>query len=147
MQAIKDYFSEIFATCKVHTENFGISIRVILILMSLLVTFLVLRKIRKKQLSIDDSLYWILSSFFLLILSIFPQIAFFFAAILGIHDPTNFVFILVILIVCLKLFSISIELSIQKQRLNTLVQKLALANKEIESNTKKIEQKKMDHIS
>ena len=115
--------------------------------MSLLVTFLVLRKIRKKQLSIDDSLYWILSSFFLLILSIFPQIAFFFAAILGIHDPTNFVFILVILIVCLKLFSISIELSIQKQRLNTLVQKLALANKEIESNTKKIEQKKMDHIS
>ena len=146
MQAVKDFFARVFATVAPHSQNFGLAIRIVLIVMSLLAGIMVLRKIRKKKLSIDDSLFWIILSICLLILSIFPQIAFFFAAVLGIHDPTNFVFIVIFLVVLGKLFSLAIEMSIQKQRLNMLVQKLALANEEIEANKKKIEQNEKERV-
>ncbi len=106
-----------------------LALRVVLIVVSVLVVFFVLRKIRKAQLKIDDSIYWIFFSLFLLVLSIFPQIATWAARQLGILSPANFVFLFMIFMVMVKLFYVSIDLSIQKYRLNYLVQKLALKQK------------------
>ena len=104
----------------------SVTLRIALIIVSVFVTFFVLRKIRKAQLNIDDSIYWILSAFFLLILSIFPQIAIWASDLLGILSPANFVFLFMIFVVMVKMFLLSIDLSVQKHRLNHLVQKLAL---------------------
>ena len=119
----------------------GIGFRIILIAVSLLAFVFVLKKIRKKQLHIDDALFWIISSFSLLLLSIFPQIAYFCTALLGMESPTNFVLLVVIFVILIKLFSLAIDLSVQKQRLNSLVQNLALANEEIRENKKKLKEK------
>ena len=43
----------------------SLALRVVLIAVSVLVTVFVLFKIRKAQLNIDDSLYWIFFAFFL----------------------------------------------------------------------------------
>lgn len=122
----------------------GLGFRIILILVSLIAFAFVLKKIRKKQLHIDDALFWIISSFSLLVLSIFPQIAYFCTALLGMQSPTNFVFLVVIFVILIKLFSLAIDLSVQKQRLNSLVQNLALANEEIRENKKKLEDKEKE---
>ena len=107
-------------------------LRVLLILCSVGVFFFVFKKIRKAQLNIDDSIYWILFAVFLLILSIFPQIAIWTADLLEIESPANFVFLCVLFVVIIKLFQVSIELSVHKHRLNHLVQKLALLNRQQE---------------
>lgn len=122
----------------------GIGFRIILILVSLIAFVFVLKKIRKKQLHIDDALFWIISSCSLLLLSIFPQIAYFCTALLGMENPTNFVFLVVIFVILMKLFSLAIDLSVQKQRLNSLVQNLALANEEIRENKKKLSEKEAE---
>lgn len=104
----------------------SIALRIALIAVSALVTFFVLKKIRRAQLNIDDAIYWIVFAFLLLLLSIFPQLAIWASDLLDILSPANFVFLFMIFVVLIKLFHLSIDLSVQKHRLNRLVQKLAL---------------------
>lgn len=104
----------------------SIVLRISLIVVSFLVVIFVLRKIRKTQLHIDDAIYWIVSAFLLLVISIFPQIAIFASSLMGIESPANFVFLFMIFVILIKLFNLAIDISIQKDRLNRLVQKLAL---------------------
>ncbi len=111
-------------------SGMSVALRIVLIIVSLVVVLFVLRKIRKAQLNIDDSIYWILFSAFLLLLSLFPQIAIYAAKLLGIDSPANFVFLVMVFTVLMKLFYVSIDLSVQKHRLNHLVQNLALLNHE-----------------
>ena len=110
----------------------SIVLRVLLIAVSVAVFFFVFKKIRKAQLNIDDSIYWILFAILLLVLSIFPQIAVWTSEQLGVESPANFVFLCMIFLVLVKLFQVSIDLSVQKHRLNHLVQKLALLNRQQE---------------
>ena len=138
INVVKNYLAGVLTEAASH--EIPLVLRILLVIVSFVSVGLVLRKIRKKQLHIDDALYWIVSSAILLILSIFPQIVIFVACLLQIA-PTTFVFLVVILVVLFKIFALAIELSVQKQRLNTLVQKLALANKEIDNNKKMIAEK------
>lgn len=103
-----------------------LTLRIVLIVSSFLVLLFVLKKIRRTQLYIDDAIYWIVFSALLLVISIFPEIAIWAARVLGIQSPANFVFLFMIFMVFIKLFNLAIELSVQKHRLNRLVQNLAL---------------------
>lgn len=105
-------------------------LRIALIIVSFLLLVFVLKKIRRTQLYIDDAIYWIVFAFLLFVISIFPQIAIFAADLLGIQSPANFVFLFMIFVVLIKLFNLAIDLSVQKHRLNRLVQKLALMEKD-----------------
>lgn len=105
-----------------------VALRILLIVASVLVSFYALRKIRKSQLNIDDAFYWIIVSAILLIMSIFPSVAIYLSALIGIESPANFVFLVMIFLAFVKIFDLAIELSIQKYRINKLIQKIALAD-------------------
>ncbi len=105
-----------------------LALRIILIVASVLVSFYALRKIRKAQLNIDDAFYWIVVSVILLVMSIFPIVPTYLSSLIGIESPANFVFLVMVSLAFVKLFDLSIELSIQKYRLNKLIQKIALNN-------------------
>lgn len=109
----------------------NLTLRIFLIAASLLSVVYTLRKIRKAQMNIDDSLYWIVMSALLLVMSIFPQTVEWAARLFGFVGVVNFVFFFMIFAVIVKLFQIAIDLSIVKHRLNSLVQKIALFNKDI----------------
>ncbi len=110
--------------------------RGLLILVSFFVVVFVLKKIRKTQLHIDDAIYWIVFAVLLLVLSIFPDIAIWVSELLDIESPANFVFLFIIFVILIKLFHLAIDLSVQKQRLNRLVQKLALNEKDARDEKK-----------
>ena len=71
-------------------------LRIVLIVVAILSFVFVLRKIRKAQVRIEDILFWLVVSLGVLILGIFPKIAYWFSNILGIMSPTNFVFLVFI---------------------------------------------------
>ncbi len=104
-------------------------LRAVLFVASLLLILYTVRKIRKAQLDIDDSIFWIAFPALLLLLSVFPQLAFYAAQLLNIESPANFIFALVIALMLGKLFLVSVEVSVQKRRLSRLVQAHALAEK------------------
>ena len=112
----------------------SLTLQIILIVISVIVSLYALRKIKKSQLDIDDAFYWIVFSILLLVMSIFPKIPSILSRLIGIESPSNFVFLFMIFVIVVKLFANSIELSVQKHRLNNLIQKLALINYEAEKN-------------
>ena len=124
------------------------TLRIVLIVISIFVVIYTITRIRKSKLNIDDSVFWIAFSVLLLVLSIFPQIAEFFTHLLGIASSVNFVFLLVIFLILIKLFKLAIDLSVTKHRLNHLIQRIAILNHDVDENTNtrlsKIEENKAD---
>ena len=114
----------------------SIVLRIALIVVCVIACVYVLRKIRRAQMEIDDAIYWILVSIVLVIVSIFTQIPDFFSDLLGIQSPSNFVFLSLIFVVIVKLFSLSLEVSALKQKLKSTIQNVAIREKELEELAK-----------
>lgn len=71
-------------------------IRVCLVLGSLITATYILRRVRLAKVQIEDTIFWLLFSGILLILAIFPGIAYWAAYLLGFQSPINFVYIVII---------------------------------------------------
>ena len=107
------------------------SLRILLILVSFCTAYWMIRKIRKMQVRIEDTIFWIIFSPSLFLLSIFPSIAEWASRVIGIQSASNFVFLFVIFILLLKAFLLSIKISQLENRINVLVQNLALKENEL----------------
>lgn len=118
-----------------------VTLRIVLIVASALLVLYTLLKIRKAQLDIDDTVFWLILPLILLIISIFPRIAFAISDLLGFVSPSNFILVLVAALLLFKLFLLSVELSVQKRRLNRLVQAHAISEEEIERKRAKDEER------
>lgn len=114
----------------------SLTLRISLIVVCVLACLYVLRRIRRAQMEIEDAIYWIFASTALVIISIFPQIPDFLSHLLGIQSPSNFVFLAVIFVVIVKLFSLSLEVSFLKQKLKSTIQNVAIREKELEDAEK-----------
>lgn len=66
----------------------------------------------------------------LVIISLFPWLVSLFTRLLGMQLPVNFVFMVFIFILLVKLFMMTIELSTLENKVKDLTQELALAEKE-----------------
>lgn len=113
--------------------------RCVLILASLLTMFFMMRRIRQSKVQIEDSIFWILFSFGLLVISIFPGIAEWMARLLGIATVVNFVFLFVIFILLVKLFLMTVRISQMDTKIRELTQRIALDENKREQEEKKPE--------
>lgn len=104
----------------------ALKLRIVLILFSLLILIYVLYKIRKSKLNIADSIYWVVFAGILLVLSLFPQIPYFFSRILGLETPFSFLLLFFIGMISLKQFWITIRISQWQQKTNQMAQKIAM---------------------
>lgn len=111
-------------------------IRVCLVLGSLITATYILRRVRLAKVQIEDTIFWLLFSGILLILAIFPGIAYWAAYLLGFQSPINFVYIVIIFLLLAKQF-MSIRLSQLDSKVRILTQRVAL-------NEEKIEHEKLD---
>ena len=101
-------------------------LRVILIIIAFLSCVFVIRKIRKAQMRIEDTLFWIIISLGTLVLGLFPQIGFFFANLVGIESPVNFVFLVFIFILLFKVFILTMQVSQLQEKIKNLTQNVAI---------------------
>lgn len=104
----------------------------ILIIASALFFLYVTTQIRKAKVKIDFTFFWIIFGLLLLIISIFPEIVNIGAKLVGISTPVTFVIVLIIFLLMYKVFSLSIHISIMQEKMEKLVQELALKEKEEE---------------
>lgn len=102
-----------------------VQLRLALLVICAAALIYVVLKIRSSKLNISDSVFWIVTAAILLLLAIFPGIAGFFASLIGIRTPLNFILIIIIGILLLKVFLMSAQLSHQNDKINTLAQHIA----------------------
>ena len=105
-------------------------IRICLILGSLITAGYILRRVRLAKVQIEDTIFWLLFSAALLILAIFPGIAYWAANLLGFMSPINFLLLA-------KQFFMSIRLSQLDSKVRILTEQVAL-------NEEKVERDKLD---
>ncbi len=117
--------------------NYSLAFRLMLILGSLLTVLFMIRRIRHSKIQIEDSIFWFLFSGFLLVLSIFPQLASLAAKALGLQAPINVVYLSIIFLLIIKQFFMTLRISQLDSKLKIVTQKVAL-------NEEKIERKSQD---
>ena len=106
-------------------------LRIILILLVFFADLFSFRQIRRGKMSLNHSLLWILISMVLLLIAVFPTIAFRLAGMMGIGTPVNLVF-LFFAFFSIILFIYLTNVISKGDRINRrLVQKVALMEREL----------------
>jgi len=88
----------------------------------------VLRKIRKAQVQIDDAVFWIVFMISMVVMSIFPNIMIYISNLFGVESPANFVFLCIISLLLLKVFTLSLQISKMQYQIQQLTQLVAQEN-------------------
>ena len=112
--------------------------RIALIIVSVLTCAYVFRKIRKSQMRIEDTIFWIGFCLGVVVLSIFPQIASVMTDLLGMEAPVNFVFLAFIFILIMKNFMMSVKISQLEEKLGNLAQRHELDNHDIRKSLEQV---------
>lgn len=112
----------------------SISLRIVLILMSIISCIYAIEKIRKSQMKIGEMVFWFLFFLFILILSIFPPIGIWMARLLGVESPVNLIYLIMIFMLIVKVFFLSIKNSKLEYQLWTLAQEIAIRENRTEED-------------
>ena len=105
-------------------------LRIVILLVALLNMFLVVKDIRKGKIQIEYSVFWVIFSFLLVVLGILPHICYWAAGLLGIQSPANFVFAFMLIVLLLRNFTLSKEVSQLNVKVTELAQSITLSEKE-----------------
>ena len=107
---------------------------IILIIACVVTLFFVIRKIKKSQFKIGDTLYWLFFCLLLLVMGIFPKAIYWVSDLIGFEAPSNFIFVVIIFLLLIKIFLLDARLAKVEDKQIKLAQKYAIVNetKEIE---------------
>lgn len=117
-------------------------LRICLIVASVFTTVLMMSKIRKSKIQIEDSIFWVLFSLVLIVFSVFPGVAYRMSDLIGTQAPSNFIFMLIIFLLLARVFSLTVRISQLEAKLRELVQRIALDELERGENQTRKENKK-----
>lgn len=107
-----------------------IRLQVILTCISILVFLMVLRFIKKSKVSTQSAVIWILWSFGLIIISVFPKIISQITAFFGIQSSINGLFLIMIFLLYMLVFFLYLKISVLENKVRDLTQHIAIREKE-----------------
>lgn len=110
----------------------NIVLQIILIIASVALFIYIFNMVRVKRLELRYALTWILTSFSFIILSVFPRVLKFISSVLHIKEPVNTVFLLIIFFLIIIIFTLTLALSRNANRVKTLIQEVGIIKLELE---------------
>lgn len=108
----------------------SITLQITLIVMSILLFIILIRNVKKGKLRSDYALGWIVCSIALIVVSIFPQIAYFGARLLGVISTANIVFAFMIFMLIILVYILFSKVSTLEEKQKNLIQEIAILKKE-----------------
>lgn len=107
-----------------------ITLRIVLIICSILAFILCVRKIKKSELKIENSVIWLLGSILLILMSIFSDAVTWVSKLLGFEAPVNFVWMAAIGFLLIEIFLDNIRISNLNEKVKNLNHYIALKENE-----------------
>lgn len=107
-------------------------LNIVLIIITLIYIFLILKSIRKKKLQISFSVFWLITGIFLVIALLIPNLVENIAKMLGFEVPANMVFCLTIFVSFYLIFNLTVALSKENKKNTMLVQEVSILKKRVE---------------
>lgn len=105
-------------------------LRILLLIGALFAMGIVINSVRKSKIRISDSVYWVVSAGILVLFALIPQLAYFFSGLFGFMSPANFVLMLVIVLMLIRIFHQSCAISKLTYKVEQLSAELALRDKD-----------------
>lgn len=105
-------------------------LRILLLIGALFAMGIVINSVRKSKIRISDSVYWVVSAGILVLFALIPQLAYFFSGLFGFMSPANFVMLLVIVLMLIRIFHQSCAISKLTYKVEQLSAELALRDKD-----------------
>ena len=105
-------------------------LRILLLIGALFAMGIVINSVRKSKIRISDSVYWVVSAGILVLFALIPQLAYFFSGLFGFMSPANFVLMLVIVMILIRIFHQSCAISKLTFKVEQLSSELALRDKD-----------------
>lgn len=112
-------------------------LQIVLLIAVCIYFIMVFHLLKRKTLNLKYTLLWLASGFVMLILAIFPRILQFFASVVGISDPMNALFSVILFCIIIILMSLTAIVSKLNDKNKNLIQSVALLEKrvrDLESN-------------
>lgn len=103
-----------------------IILRIVLIVSAIIMFCYMIKKVKKNKVQIEHTVFWIVISIALIIISLVPQIVYFFADLLQIQSPANLILTFIVFLLIIKQFLMTIEISQLEAKMKELVEELAL---------------------
>lgn len=107
-----------------------ITLRIILIVCSLLSFVLCIKRVKQSKLRVADSIIWVIGSFILILMSIFSGAVEWISEKLGFIAPVNFVFLVVIGFLLIETFISNIKIAMLNEKVKNLNHYIALKENE-----------------
>lgn len=107
-----------------------IILRIVLIASAIVMFCYMIKKVKRNKVQIEHIVFWIVISIALIIISLIPQIVYFFADLLQIQSPANLILSFIIFLLIIKQFLMTIEISQLEAKMKELVEELALKDQE-----------------
>ncbi|MDO4787551.1 MAG: DUF2304 domain-containing protein [Johnsonella sp.] len=101
-------------------------LRAVLLIGSVMAGVSVIHRIRKSRLQIEDALFWVCFSGALILIAVFPGLIYRLAIFSGTKSPANLLYLIIIAVLILKIFSMSLQISALNGKISKLVQDIAL---------------------
>lgn len=107
-------------------------LQIIMILASLLFLGYIVLMLRNKKIELKYSLAWLLAGLSLLSTAVFPELLKTLSKLLNIIEPVNTLFLSIIFFILLIVFTLTIALSRNANRVKTLTQEIGILKMELE---------------
>ena len=104
----------------------SITLRVILLVGSVISFILCVRRIKQAKLKVENSIIWMVGSFVLILMSIFSNAVAWLSNKLGFMAPVNFVFFMIMVFLLIQVFVDNIRLSELNEKIKNLNHYIAL---------------------
>lgn len=114
-----------------------ITLRVILLILSVVAFLLCIKKIKQSKLKVMNSVIWMIGSILLILMSIFSNAVEYISNKLGFIAPVNFVFLVIIAFLLVQNFIDNIRISTLNEKIKDLDHYVALENYERKNEKQK----------
>lgn len=101
-------------------------LRIVLIVCAACSLFFIVRRLKKNQLDVMDTIFWLFLSLSFVVLAVFPELTVWLAHLLGFQAASNFVFVYVIAVLVMRDFSNTVKIAALRKKINGLIQEIAL---------------------
>lgn len=102
------------------------NLRIVLVLLSLILAFIVLKLLSKNKLPIKYSLFWLLASLVVFLVGAFPNFVGYFTHLIGFETSSSLVIGIIIGLLLMITLLLTIIISEQKRKIVLLIQEISI---------------------
>ena len=112
----------------------SVNLKIFLIILLIFQVVLIINRLKRKKMT--NASFWILLIIIMGVIVVFPTIVFKLSKLAGFEEPSNMIFLLGFFYLFYVSFIITTSISVQNEKIKTLVQEISILKERVEKNGK-----------